>query len=134
MRHRSDVGLTARTVVTVQRGTTFKEIARLLDKYGITAVPVIDDGRPVGMVSEADLLPRHTSSGGASTAEELMSSPAVVTHPQWAAVWAAQNMERHGVKRLPVVDDSGRLIAVISRSDPDPAVSAAGPRDPGGDP
>lgn len=78
MRHRSDAGLTARTVVTVQRGTTFKEIARLLDKYGITAVPVIDDGRPVGMVSEADLLPRHTSSGGASTAEELMSSPAVV--------------------------------------------------------
>ena len=44
-------------VVRVQAGTPFKEIAHLLQEYDITAVPVVDDqNRPLGVVSEADLL------------------------------------------------------------------------------
>ncbi|GAA3367928.1 CBS domain-containing protein [Streptomyces sannanensis] len=118
MRHRSVADLMTPTAVSVQRGTAFKEIARLLDEYGITAVPVIDDeGRPVGVVSEADLIRGKISQGSANTAEGLMSSPAVVARPGWSAVRAARLMEEHRIKRLPVVDDSGRLIGVISRSD-----------------
>ncbi|MFJ7158294.1 CBS domain-containing protein [Streptomyces sp. NPDC101118] len=123
MRHRRVADLMTPAAVSVQRGTTFKEIARLLDEYGITAVPVVDDGKPVGVVSEADLLRRHTPDGersngtGASTAEGLMTSPAVVARPEWSAVEAARVMEERGIKRLPVVDGSGFLIGVISRSD-----------------
>ncbi|MFI1885627.1 CBS domain-containing protein [Streptomyces jumonjinensis] len=118
MRHRRVADLMTPTAVSVQRGTAFKEIARLLDEYGITAVPVIDeDERPVGVVSEADLLRRHTSRTTASTAEGLMSSPAIVAQPQWSAIRAARVMEEHRIKRLPVVDGSGRLTGVISRSD-----------------
>ncbi|WP_327322618.1 CBS domain-containing protein [Streptomyces sp. NBC_01210] len=118
MRHRSVADLMSPTAVSVQRGTPFKEIARLLDEYGITAVPVIDDHeRPVGVVSEADLLRRQTSRGTSSAAEGLMSSPAIVTQPEWSAVRAARVMEKNRVKRLPVVDESGRLVGVISRSD-----------------
>nr|BFD81813.1 CBS domain-containing protein [Streptomyces sp. Xyl84] len=106
------------SVVSVRPGTPFKEIARLLDEYGITAVPVADDqDRPVGVVSEADLLRRRTSGIGANSARDLMTSPAVVAEPDWHAVRAARTMERHKVKRLPVVDGHGRLIGVISRSD-----------------
>ncbi|NUL01912.1 CBS domain-containing protein [Streptomyces lunaelactis] len=118
MRHRSVADLMSPTAVSVQRGTPFKEIARLLDEYGITAVPVTDDEeRPVGVVSEADLLRRQTSRGTSSVAEGLMSSPAVVAQPGWSAVRAARVMEKNRIKRLPVVDDSGRLVGVISRSD-----------------
>ncbi|MEU8528281.1 MULTISPECIES: CBS domain-containing protein [Streptomyces] len=118
MRHRSVADLMTPTAVAVQRGTPFKEIARLLDEYGITAVPVVDDAeRPVGVVSEADLLRRHTEKNGPSTAEGMMSSPAVVARPAWSAVEAARVMERHRIKRLPVVDGDGRLIGVLSRSD-----------------
>jgi CBS domain-containing protein len=116
IRHRSVADLMSPVAVSVQRGTTFKEIARLLHEYGITAVPVIDDERPVGVVSEADLL-RRASRAGASTAEGLMNSPAVVAQPEWSALRAARAMEKHQVKRLPVVDGTGRLIGVISRSD-----------------
>lgn len=116
IRHSTVADLMSPVAVSVQRGTTFKEIARLLHEYGITAVPVIDDERPVGVVSEADLLSR-TSRAGASTAEELMNSPAVVAQPEWSAARAARVMEKHQVKRLPVVDTEGRLIGVISRSD-----------------
>ncbi|TJZ42208.1 CBS domain-containing protein [Streptomyces piniterrae] len=118
MRHRSVADLMTPNAVVVQPGTTFKEITRLLDEYGITAVPVVDeDERTVGVVSEADLLRRHTGERGPSTAEALMSSPAIVARPEWSAVRAARTMEEKKIKRLPVVDDSGRLIGVISRRD-----------------
>ncbi|MFG2093279.1 CBS domain-containing protein [Streptomyces sp. NPDC048612] len=118
MRHRSVADLMTPEVVVVQRGTSFKEIARLLDEYDITAVPVLDENdQPVGVVSEADLLRRQIAKLGASTAEALMTSPVVVARPEWSVVEAARTMERKKVKRLPVVDDSGRLIGVISRSD-----------------
>ncbi|MER5770576.1 CBS domain-containing protein [Streptomyces sp. NPDC001985] len=118
MRHRRVADLMTPTAVSVQRGTAFKEIARLLDEYGITAVPVVDeDERPVGVVSEADLLRRQTSRTTASTAEGLMSSPAIVAEPQWSVVRAARVMEEYRIKRLPVVDGSGRLTGVVSRSD-----------------
>nr|WP_260462065.1 CBS domain-containing protein [Streptomyces lateritius] len=118
MRHRSVADLMTPTAVAVQPGTSFKEIARLLDEYGITAVPVVDEeNRPVGVVSEADLLRRHTAKDGPSTADAMMSSPVVTARPSWTAVEAARLMERHRVKRLPVVDADGRLIGVLSRSD-----------------
>ncbi|MEU0372703.1 CBS domain-containing protein [Streptomyces sp. NPDC006283] len=118
MRQRSVADLMTPEAVTVQRGTTFKEIARLLDEYDITAVPVVDDAhRPLGVVSEADLLHGRISGSGGDTADDLMTSPAVVAQPQWSAVDAARVMEDRHIKRLPVVDDQGRLIGVISRSD-----------------
>ncbi|MGW0080395.1 CBS domain-containing protein [Streptomyces sp. NPDC003393] len=106
------------TAVSVRPGTTFNEIARILDEYDITAVPVVDDrDRPVGVVSEADLLHKHTSAGRGNSARDLMTSPAVVAEPGWHTVRAARTMERHKVKRLPAVGGHGRLIGVISRSD-----------------
>ncbi|MFF4792766.1 CBS domain-containing protein [Streptomyces sp. NPDC001276] len=118
MRRRSVGELMSPIAVSVRPGTAFKEIARVLDEYDITAVPVVDDeDRPIGVVSEADLLRKQTRGGVGRNAGELMTSPAVVAEPGWHAVRAARTMERHKVKRLPVVDGDGRLIGVISRSD-----------------
>ncbi|MEU3744159.1 MULTISPECIES: CBS domain-containing protein [Streptomyces] len=117
MRHRSVADLMTPTAVSVVPDTTFKEIARLLDEFDITAVCVVDDAnRPLGVVSEADLVRRRAAGTGPGTAGALMSSPAVVARPEWSVVRAARVMERAGVKRLPVVDD-GRLVGVLSRSD-----------------
>jgi CBS-domain-containing membrane protein len=118
MRHRIVADLMAPTVISVQRGTSFKEIARLLDEFDITAVPVVDESeRPVGVVSEADLLHRRAAGNGAPTAADIMTSPAITAAPEWSVVRAARVMGRHGGKRLPVVDAAGRLIGVVSRSD-----------------
>ncbi|WP_367325299.1 CBS domain-containing protein [Streptomyces sp. HUAS ZL42] len=137
MRHRTVGDLMTTSVVRVRRDTGFKEIAKLLAEYDITAVPVVDDDEHVvGVVSEADLLrkeaaqldpagllpvlhpkPADRARAEASTAEGLMNRPAVIARPQWTAVEAAQVMERHHVKRLPVVDEADRLAGVISRAD-----------------
>ncbi|EGX57292.1 hypothetical protein SZN_23651 [Streptomyces zinciresistens K42] len=137
MWHRMVSDLMTTPVVSVRRGTGFKEIAKLLAEHGITAVPVVDDDeRAVGVVSEADLLrkeaaqldpagllpvlrpgPTDRAKARATTAEGLMNSPAVTARAQWTAVEAAQVMERHHVKRLPVVDEAGRLVGLVSRAD-----------------
>ncbi|KQX67349.1 MULTISPECIES: CBS domain-containing protein [unclassified Streptomyces] len=137
MWHRMVSDLMTTSVARVNRDTGFKEIAKLLAERDITAVPVVDDDeRPVGVVSEADLLrkeaaqldpagllpvlhagPAAHAKAAATTAEGLMNSPAITARPQWTAVEAAQTMERHHVKRLPVVDEADRLVGVISRAD-----------------
>ncbi|OKJ18079.1 hypothetical protein AMK23_35855 [Streptomyces sp. CB02130] len=118
MRHRSVADLMTPTAVSVVPGTTFKEIARLLDDFDITAVCVVDESnRPLGVVSEADLVRRRAAGDRPGTAGALMSRPVVVARPEWSVVRAARVMERARIKRLPVIDDDERLVGVLSRSD-----------------
>ncbi len=126
-------------VVTVDRITPYKEIARLLAEHKISAVPVLTMGRHVaGVVSEADLLAAEdqearrarTSRAGRLpwsrgragqhprlTAEELMTSPPVTIHPDAPIPRAASVMHTHHIKRLPVVDSDGKLLGVVSQRD-----------------
>ncbi|GGS46372.1 CBS domain-containing protein [Streptomyces griseoviridis] len=129
MNHQKVCELMSEAVVRVQRGTPFKEIAHLLQEYDITAVPVVDaDDRPVGVVSEADLLqkiwggepdaePPGGAKASATDAAGLMTSPAVCAREDWSVVEAARVLARHGIKRLLVVDADERLVGVVSRSD-----------------
>lgn len=137
MRHRTVSDLMTHTVLRVRPGTPFKDIARILADHDITAVPVVDDGdRVLGVVSEADLLRREsaqpdpagamnvldtagtgTPEAAAATAQGLMTSPAIVARPEWSCVRAARIMDRSRVKRLPVVDETGRLTGIVSRAD-----------------
>ncbi|MFF9815274.1 CBS domain-containing protein [Streptomyces sp. NPDC014006] len=52
-----------------------------------------------------------------TTAQELMSTPAITVHPEQRIADAARVMERHGVERLPVVDEEDRLIGIATRRD-----------------
>lgn len=137
MEHRTVHDLMTRGVVRVHRDTAFKKIARIMTDHDVTALPVVDDEEhAVGVVSEADLLgkqagqpdpagllptrePRPGSRvpSEAATAEELMSSPAVVARPEWNVVEAARVMADERVKRLPVVNEAERLVGILSRAD-----------------
>ncbi|MER5408774.1 CBS domain-containing protein [Streptomyces sp. NPDC002769] len=137
MRHRTVEELMTRGVVRARPDTPFKELVRLLSENDVTAVPVVDDlGRPMGVVSEADLLRKSADQSDpsgmipvpnleawerakaeGSRAEELMSAPAVCARPEWNVVEAARLMETHNVKRLPVVDEADRLLGIVSRGD-----------------
>lgn len=125
-------------VVTATPATPFRELVELLERRRISALPVIDqDERVVGIVSEADLLvkqayphgsgdagffeamrhPRRFDKGAGTCAGQVMTRR-VVTVPTGTRVSvAARLMLRLAVKRLPVVDDQGRLVGMVTRAD-----------------
>ncbi|MFK4145377.1 CBS domain-containing protein [Streptomyces sp. NPDC004065] len=112
-----------REVVLAHRTTSFKELVRLLDHHRISGLPVVDhDDKVVGVLSGTDLVREQAARarGGparAVTAQDLMSSPAVTVHPEQPVPDAARLMERHGIERLPVVDEEDRLIGIATRRD-----------------
>jgi CBS domain-containing protein len=126
----------ATSVVTVDRATPYKEIARQLAEHRISGMPVLKMGREVvGVVTEADLLAaeartarrlrssrrfslrRGAGQHPALTAGELMSSPAITVGPHVTVHAAGRVMSDRRVRLLPVVDDHARLIGVVSRRD-----------------
>jgi CBS domain-containing protein len=134
-------------VVTVDRITPYKEIARLLTEHKISGMPVLIMGRHVaGVVSEADLLAARDRNPEAGVwwlrwlaarkphqglvASQLMTSPAVTIQPEGTLARAARLMNAHHLRRLPVVDSDGKLLGIISRRDllsvflrPDPEIA-----------
>lgn len=108
-------------VVAVGRDASFRKILETLQRWKVSAVPVLaGDGRVVGVVSEADLLAAEDRESGQTdglTAAALMSVPAVTVHADSPAAEAARAMARGHFKRLPVVDAEGCLTGIVSRSD-----------------
>jgi CBS domain-containing protein len=137
MRRPTVTDVMTRGVVTARPDWSFKQIVQLFLDNEITAVPVVDDeSRPVGVVSEADLLrkaaslpdpeerlagrrlgPHEPTRADAETAEAMMIAPVVTARPGWSLVETARTMHRTKVKRLPVVDATGKLIGIVSRCD-----------------
>lgn len=124
-------------VIAVGPETPFKEIATLLAENQVSAVPVVDpDHHVIGLVSEADLLPRvgrlkmrtgyplegrrHRHEAGKATAlvaRDLMTVPATRLAGDATVAEAARLLYTRGMRRLPVVDWQGRLVGMLSRRD-----------------
>lgn len=128
-----------REVVAVGSEAPLRDVAALLAEHGISGLPVIDEeGRVLGVVSEADILVKERASepaGGrfgwlldrdramefdwklaARTAGEAMSAPAIVIDADRPLARAAALMLDDQVNRLPVLEN-GRLVGIVTRTD-----------------
>jgi CBS domain-containing protein len=124
--------------VSATADTPYRDLVDLLEMRAVNAVPVIDSfDRVVGVVSASDLLHKIEFAGDVDpprvfesrrhrkdrrkaagmVAEELMNAPAVTVSKGTAVAEAARLMESAGVRRLPVVDDLGRLIGMVTNRD-----------------
>jgi CBS-domain-containing membrane protein len=123
-------------VVAVREQACYKEIVTAMRRRHVSGLPVLDESdQVIGLVSEADLLLKDAfpdaihkpgrspwrgkklTKAGAVTAAELMTAPAVTIRPDATVQDAARTMHLRRVKRLPVVDEAGRLIGIVSRTD-----------------
>lgn len=118
-------------VVTAPLDTSVGKLVDIMSTNRISAVPVVGDDRVVGIVSQADLLPRvaATDAGArrtrrrgaakaaATSARDLMSAPALSIAPDATLSAAAKKMRAKKVKRLLVTGRSGRLLGIVSRAD-----------------
>jgi CBS domain-containing protein len=139
-------------VITVNENDTVRDVARILITRHISAVPVVDqEGRLVGIVSEADLLHRAEAgterptswwlsfiSGDRAIAAEYVQSHAmhvkdVMTRdvktvlPETPLYEVADLLEECHIKRVPIVNKDGDLVGIVSRANIVQAVASAGP-------
>jgi CBS domain-containing protein len=126
------------SVVTVTPQTGFQELVTTMAEHRVSGIPVVDpEGRVVGIVSEADLLregshdrrrtraidwflhPGRTQDarGRGHDAGAIMTTPVVTVRPDQSIWEAIRTLRDAGVKRLPVVDEGGRLVGIVSRVD-----------------
>jgi predicted transcriptional regulator len=122
-------------VIWVRKDTPFRDLAAALRKHRISAFPVLgEEDKVIGVVSEADMLTkealdgeprvfsgilhhRDTQKARGITAGDLMTAAVVAVAPEETVERAARLMYSHKVKRLPVIDEHGHLVGIISRAD-----------------
>lgn len=131
-----------RAVVTIPPESTLRQAARLMTRHGISALPVVRDGLPVGIVSESDLVAPdaapagqpdwwlHQLAGEVELAPEYMAAlrdagrsvgQVMQPNPVWVPETAtlrevSAHMAREGVRRVLVLRD-GALVGILSRRD-----------------
>ncbi|HEV8163170.1 MAG TPA: FAD-dependent oxidoreductase [Actinomycetota bacterium] len=117
-------------VLTVAPGAHLKEVADLLVRHEISAVPVVERDQLVGIVSEADLVPlelgadprAHLAPVGElparhpSVAAEVMTREVVALPERADAAEAGRLMLERGIKSIPVVRE-GRVVGIVARRD-----------------
>ncbi len=132
-----------REVWSVSPDTPVSEVARILWEHGLSGVPVVERGRVVGVITDYDLIGRETEYEGplyipfldayfrvpgtahedqlrrilATTARELMTSPAVTVGPDATVQEVATLMYERRVNPVPVVGPNQELLGIVSRAD-----------------
>lgn len=136
-------------VITVGPDTLVRHIAGLLFEHRISAVPVLENSKLVGIVSEADLLHRHEIGtdrsarswwlqlfsadrsvadyvrSHATRARDIMTRDVVAVAPDTPLAEIATLLEKRGIRRVPVLQD-GRVAGIVSRSNLVQALAAKG--------
>lgn len=132
------------TVVAVSPDMKVQELLEFWKAHTYSGFPVVDEGRVVGVVSETDMVYRDRPLKGpaflavfdmliplesqkhledelrktiGSQVRDVMTTPAMTVDPAAEVGVAAELMTKNRINRLPVVDESGKLLGIVSRSD-----------------
>lgn len=104
----------------VEPGTSLIELARLMREHNIGAIPIGENDRLVGMVTDRDIVCRGLAGGldlAKATARDVMSKGIFYCMDTQEVSDAARTMEQNKVRRLPVVDRDKRLVGMLSVGD-----------------
>ncbi|HEX5295821.1 MAG TPA: CBS domain-containing protein [Streptosporangiaceae bacterium] len=113
-------------VIAARADASCADLAAMLREHRVSGFPVVDgDGVVVGVISESDLLARQEAPGprrkrpstAELTAADLMSWPPATIGPDETVRHAARLMYARKLRRLPVIDQRGRLVGLVTRAD-----------------
>jgi CBS domain-containing protein len=101
--------------------TTLEEVARLMLENDCGEIPICNaKGRPIGVITDRDIATRTVALGKNPVpmhVHDAMTSPIVTVSPETSLEECCQMLERNRIRRLPVVDASGRLCGMVSQAD-----------------
>jgi CBS domain-containing protein len=98
---------------------TVVDVAKLMAKEDVGPIPVVEEGRLVGLVTDRDIVVRVIAEGrdpNATTVGEIASRDLVTVSPDEDLDEALQLLAQHQVRRLPVVDGD-RLVGIVAQAD-----------------
>lgn len=103
--------------------TKLADVAKMMLDNDCGEIPVVenrDARKPVGVITDRDIVIRTLARGAdptQKTAGDCMTSPAVTVTPEMSLVECCDVMEREQIRRVPVVDDNGRLCGIVALAD-----------------
>lgn len=106
-------------VIQVTPDTSVRSVVQLLADHRIGAVPVVEDGQVIGIMSERDVIYSLRRDGAAILewpVERVMTRPAITVESSMGILTGLSLMTRRRIRHLPVVD-GGRLIGFVSIGD-----------------
>lgn len=106
-------------VVTIGPRATVKEAAELMNLHEIGCVVVVHSEKPIGILTERDMLKRiicGAKESGKAKVIDIMSKPLIAALPDMHAGDAAKLMFERNIKKLPVVEN-GRLVGLVTLTD-----------------
>jgi CBS domain-containing protein len=113
--------LMTRRVASVHPATSVERAARLLEECDCGALPVIgDNGVLVGMITDRDIAIRIVARGRdprGSIVADCMTDRVFACYANESLAECMRQMARHQVRRMPIVDDGGRLVGIIAQGD-----------------
>ena len=108
-----------RELETAAPDTTLEEIATMMREEDVGSIPVVEDGRLIGIVTDRDIVVRAIAEGrdpSDTTAKEVLSENLVTATPDMDLERAARLMAERQVRRLPVVEGK-KLLGIVSLGD-----------------
>lgn len=99
---------------------TIREAAQVMERLRVGAVPVFQDGRPIGIVTDRDIVIRGISAGldcNQTHISEVMSNELVSLPEDTDIKTAARQMEERQIRRLLVTGESGEIVGIVSIGD-----------------
>ena len=117
--NRSVKDVMIRDVVSIESGATLLEVAKRMRDANIGMLPVVEGGAVRGVVTDRDLVIRAMTRDVRPSeirVSECLSEPPRCAEPDWSVEDAMDEMARQQVGRLPVVDNSGAVIGVVTLS------------------
>ncbi len=119
----------SKQVITIDQDGSLQEAVSLLKKHNIRRLPVLKDGKLVGIVTDRDL--KRASASDATSLEihellhllslvkisEIMTKNPITVLPEYTVDETAEILMKHKISGAPVADDMGRLVGVITQND-----------------
>ena len=109
-----------RGVTWVEPNTSIRHIAQMMRDGDFGSVPVGDNDRLVGMVTDRDIICRGIADSADSnglTARDVMSKPIIWCRADDELEQALRVMEKNRIRRLPVIDENKRLTGMLALGD-----------------
>lgn len=101
--------------------TPLSAVAKLMVQHNCGEIPVVDDNdQLIGVVTDRDIVCRVLATGKNPldhTVQDCMSLPAITVRPDTTLDEVMATMERHQIRRVPVVDDHERCVGIVAQAD-----------------